>query len=50
MDADLQPSCAVSTILVDFFFAIFPWIIVMPLHMPQREKFTIAGSMSLGLM
>jgi hypothetical protein len=40
----------VSTILVDFFFAIFPWIIVWPLQMPQREKYTIAGSMSLGLM
>ncbi|KAK4156596.1 hypothetical protein C8A00DRAFT_40981 [Chaetomidium leptoderma] len=40
----------VSTILVDFFFAIFPWIIVWPLNMPQREKYTIAGSMSLGLI
>jgi hypothetical protein len=40
----------ISTILVDFFFAIFPWIIVWPLNMPQREKYTIAGSMSLGLM
>lgn len=47
--ADLLQS-PVSTILVDFFFAIFPWIIVWPLHMPQREKYTIAGSMSLGLM
>ncbi|KAH6843269.1 hypothetical protein B0I37DRAFT_393535 [Chaetomium sp. MPI-CAGE-AT-0009] len=40
----------ISTILVDFFFAIFPWIIVWPLKMPQREKYTIAGSMSLGLI
>ncbi|KAK4096346.1 hypothetical protein N658DRAFT_511291 [Parathielavia hyrcaniae] len=40
----------VSTVLVDFFFAIFPWIIVWPLQMPQREKYTIAGSMSLGLI
>ncbi|KAK4120104.1 hypothetical protein N657DRAFT_580427 [Parathielavia appendiculata] len=40
----------VSTILVDFFFAFFPWIIVWPLQMPQREKYTIAGSMSLGLI
>ncbi|KAK3389998.1 hypothetical protein B0H63DRAFT_106289 [Podospora didyma] len=40
----------VSTIVVDVFFAIFPWIIVWDLHMPKREKFTIAGSMSLGLI
>ncbi|KAL2126474.1 hypothetical protein VTI74DRAFT_845 [Chaetomium olivicolor] len=40
----------ISTILVDVFFAIFPWIIVWPLHMPQREKYTIVGSMSLGLI
>ncbi|KAK3905605.1 hypothetical protein C8A05DRAFT_12588, partial [Staphylotrichum tortipilum] len=40
----------ISTILVDFFFAVFPWIIVWPLQMPQREKYTIAGSMSLGLI
>ncbi|CAP66972.1 uncharacterized protein PODANS_4_5490 [Podospora anserina S mat+] len=39
-----------STIVVDFFFALFPWLIVMPLQMPKREKFTIAGSMSLGLI
>lgn len=39
-----------STIIVDTFFAIFPWIIVWPLQMAKREKFTIAGSMSLGLM
>lgn len=36
--------------MVDFFFAIFPWIIVMPLHMPKREKYTIGISMSLGLV
>ncbi|KAK5651804.1 hypothetical protein OQA88_11672 [Cercophora sp. LCS_1] len=40
----------ISTILVDFFFAIFPWIIVWNLQMPKREKYTIAGSMSLGLI
>ncbi|KAK3303642.1 uncharacterized protein B0T15DRAFT_402521 [Chaetomium strumarium] len=40
----------ISTITVDFFFAVFPWIIVYPLQMPQREKYTIAGSMSLGLV
>lgn len=39
-----------STIIVDTFFAIFPWIIVWPLQMAKREKFTIAGSMSLGLI
>ncbi|KAK3376498.1 hypothetical protein B0T24DRAFT_221134 [Lasiosphaeria ovina] len=40
----------VSTILADFFYATFPWVIVWPLHMGKREKLTIAGSMSLGLI
>lgn len=40
----------VSTICCDFFYAIFPWIIVKDLQMPKREKMTIAGSFSLGLM
>jgi hypothetical protein len=38
--------CAV----VDFFFAIFPWIFIWNLNMKYREKITIAGSMSLGIV
>ena len=40
----------VSTVLVDFFFALFPWLIVWNLQRPQQEKYIIAGSMSLGLV
>lgn len=39
-----------STIITDFFFAIFPWIIIWNLQMPRQEKITIGCSMSLGLM
>ena len=39
-----------STILVDLFFCSFPWLIVMPLQRPKREKYLIAGSMSLGVV
>ncbi|KAH8683780.1 hypothetical protein BGZ61DRAFT_496109 [Ilyonectria robusta] len=37
-----------TCILVDFFFAIFPWIFMWKLQMNQREKLVILGSMSLG--
>ncbi|KAH7016662.1 hypothetical protein EDB80DRAFT_602490 [Ilyonectria destructans] len=37
-------------ILVDFFFAIFPWIFIWKLQMNQREKLVILGSMSLGII
>ncbi|EXF73963.1 hypothetical protein CFIO01_08845 [Colletotrichum fioriniae PJ7] len=39
----------VSTILVDTFFAIFPWVFIWKLQMPKRDKITIAASMSFGL-
>ncbi|KAK7427020.1 hypothetical protein QQZ08_006447 [Neonectria magnoliae] len=38
--------CAV----VDFFFAIFPWIFIWGLNMKYKEKITIAGSMSFGVI
>ncbi|KAJ4171338.1 hypothetical protein NW754_013107 [Fusarium falciforme] len=38
--------CAV----VDFFFAIFPWIFIWGLNMKHREKITIAASMSFGVV
>ncbi|KAI5458778.1 hypothetical protein BGZ63DRAFT_362750 [Mariannaea sp. PMI_226] len=38
--------CAV----VDFFFAIFPWIFIWGLNMKYKEKITIAGSMSFGII
>ncbi|KAF4962987.1 hypothetical protein FSARC_8964 [Fusarium sarcochroum] len=39
-------SCAIA----DFFFAIFPWFFIWRLNMKRREKITIAGSMSLGII
>ena len=34
----------------DFFLAGFPWVFIWKLNMKHREKMTIAGSMSLGVM
>ncbi|KAK7963872.1 hypothetical protein PG988_010846 [Apiospora saccharicola] len=34
----------------DFFFAIFPWLFIKELRMPQREKVMLAGGMSLGVI
>jgi hypothetical protein len=34
----------------DFFFAIFPWLFIWSLRMPQREKVMLAGGMSLGVI
>ncbi|TLS28451.1 hypothetical protein PpBr36_01423 [Pyricularia pennisetigena] len=34
----------------DFFFAIFPWLFIWSLRMPQREKLMLAGGMSLGVV
>ncbi|KAH7631609.1 hypothetical protein B0T09DRAFT_105860 [Sordaria sp. MPI-SDFR-AT-0083] len=41
--------CA-STVVVDLFFALFPWKIIWSLQMPTQEKITIGCSMSLGLI
>ncbi|KAK3391827.1 hypothetical protein B0T20DRAFT_362125 [Sordaria brevicollis] len=41
--------CA-STVIVDLFFALFPWKIIWSLQMPTQEKITIGCSMSLGLI
>ncbi|KAM5354838.1 hypothetical protein ACJ41O_001484 [Fusarium nematophilum] len=38
------------SVLVDLFFAIFPWIFMWKLQMNQREKRIILGSMSLGII
>ncbi|KAJ4256251.1 hypothetical protein NW762_009331 [Fusarium torreyae] len=38
--------CAVA----DFFFAIFPWLFIWKLNMKYKEKITIAGSMSFGVI
>jgi cytochrome bd-type quinol oxidase subunit 2 len=48
--ADLFSSLLVSLVIADVFFALFPWVMVWDLQMPRREKLTIAGSFSLGLM
>ncbi|KAI0601176.1 hypothetical protein F4775DRAFT_543060 [Biscogniauxia sp. FL1348] len=34
----------------DFFFAIFPWLFIWALRMPQRDKIMLAGGMSLGVI
>lgn len=34
----------------DFFFAIFPWMFIWSLRMPQREKIMLASGMSLGVI
>jgi hypothetical protein len=34
----------------DFFFAIFPWLIIWSLRMSPREKIMLASGMSLGVM
>lgn len=39
-----------GTILVDLYFAILPWIFIWKLNIPRKEKFVIAGSMSLGVL
>ncbi|KAH7243813.1 hypothetical protein B0J15DRAFT_451563 [Fusarium solani] len=40
---------SIFCIIVDFFFAIFPWVLLWNLNMNTREKVIIAGSMSLGV-
>lgn len=35
---------------VDFFFAVFPWLVIWSLKMPQRDKIMLAGGMSLGVI
>ncbi|KAB5549610.1 hypothetical protein GE09DRAFT_1174508 [Coniochaeta sp. 2T2.1] len=34
----------------DFFFAIFPWMIIWSLRMPRRDKIMLASGMSLGVI
>ncbi|KAI1204202.1 uncharacterized protein F4807DRAFT_448568 [Annulohypoxylon truncatum] len=36
--------------ICDFFFAIFPWLFIRTLPMSRREKFMLAGGMSLGVI
>ncbi|KAI1446006.1 hypothetical protein F5Y02DRAFT_87288 [Annulohypoxylon stygium] len=36
--------------ICDFFFAIFPWLLIQSLHMSRRDKFMLAGGMSLGVI
>ncbi|WXC59688.1 hypothetical protein SNK03_005548 [Fusarium graminearum] len=40
----------VCCVIVDFFFATFPWIFIWKLNMKHNEKIMIAGSMSLGFL
>ncbi|KAI1859144.1 hypothetical protein JX265_010621 [Neoarthrinium moseri] len=36
--------------ICDFFFAIFPWLFIWSLKMPQKEKIMLATGMSLGVI
>ncbi|KAF3026567.1 hypothetical protein E8E14_014090 [Neopestalotiopsis sp. 37M] len=36
--------------ICDFFFAIFPWLFLWSLQMPQKEKIMLASGMSLGVI
>jgi hypothetical protein len=47
LNRQLKP---VGTIVVDLYFAILPWIFIWKLNIPRRDKFTIAGSLSLGFL
>ncbi|ETS78566.1 hypothetical protein PFICI_10628 [Pestalotiopsis fici W106-1] len=37
-------------VMVDFFFALFPWLFIWKLQMNKREKLVILSSMSLGVI
>ncbi|EGY14177.1 uncharacterized protein VDAG_05341 [Verticillium dahliae VdLs.17] len=39
-----------GTIAVDIYFAVLPWIFIFKLNLSRREKLTIAGSLSLGIL
>lgn len=41
---------AVLCVIVDFFFAGFPWLFIWALQMKKREKIVILCSLSLGVM
>ncbi|KAM0275918.1 hypothetical protein ACHAQH_007260 [Verticillium albo-atrum] len=41
---------AMGTIAVDIYFAVLPWIFIWKLNLSRREKLTIAGSLSLGIL
>lgn len=40
----------ISIVLVDIFYASFPWYLIRGLNMPKREKILIGTSMSFGYM
>ncbi|KAM0335134.1 hypothetical protein ACHAQA_000174 [Verticillium albo-atrum] len=37
-------------VIVDFFFAVFPWVFIWALQMNKREKIVILASLSLGII
>ncbi|KAH8169992.1 hypothetical protein LIA77_10536 [Sarocladium implicatum] len=37
------------SVIVDFWYAAFPWLLLWNVQMPRREKFIIATSLSLGV-
>ena len=49
----IQPTSVVLGVwssAADFFFSVFPWLVIWSLRMPRRDKVMLAGSMSLGVL
>lgn len=42
--------CAVYNIIMDFVFAMFPWLITRSLKINRKEKIGLCATMSLGMM
>lgn len=40
----------VYNLLMDFVFAIFPWVITWKLRMDRAEKYSLCATLSLGMM
>ncbi|KAI1075916.1 hypothetical protein F5B20DRAFT_558375 [Whalleya microplaca] len=52
-DLDVIPAATVlnvACVVVDFLFAVFPWVFVWKLRMNRREKIIVLTSMSLGVI
>lgn len=46
----ISMAAGVWSVIMDFWYAGFPWYLIWKLNMPRREKIVIGGSMSLGVL
>lgn len=46
----ISTAAGVWSVIVDFWYAGFPWYLIWKLQMPRREKIVIGASMSLGIL